>query len=86
MPPRILSIVIFFLVSALIAAAEDIQCSADTPLFGKKYDFTSFNIAMTVERTRNTPPSQTVDSLMFNICADLPPSERPAGDQVSTEN
>jgi hypothetical protein len=84
MPPRILSQVILFLISALVAAAEDFQCSDSTLLFGKKYDLRSLDVPLTVERTRSTPPSQMIDSLLFNICSDLPPGELPAGDQVRT--
>lgn len=82
MPSRIFGRIILLLLSALVAAAEDIECSNDATLFGKKYDLSSINIAMTVERTRSTPPSQMVDSLLFNICTDLKPSDLPANDQV----
>jgi hypothetical protein len=84
MPPRILSQAVLFLISALVAAAEDFQCSDSTSLFGKKYDLSVLDIPLTAERTRSTPPSQMVDSLLFNICSDLPPGELPAGEQVRT--
>ena len=84
MPPRILSRVVLFLISALVAVAEDFQCSDNTPLCGKIYDLRSLNVPLTVERTRSTPPTQMVDSLMFNICSDLTPGELPADDQVRT--
>jgi hypothetical protein len=82
MPPRILSQVFLFLVSALVAAAEDFQCSDNTLLFGKKYDLKALDIPLMVDRTRSTPPSQMFDSLLFNICSDLTPGDLPAGDQV----
>ena len=84
MPPRILSQVILFLISALVAAAEDFKCLDNTPLIGKIFDLTALDVSLTVERTRSTPPSQMVDSLLFNICSDLTPGELPAGDQVRT--
>ena len=47
------------------------------------YDLTPLQGEHTVSRTRNTPPSSWVDSVRFDLCADLKPQDGVAvGDQV----
>ena len=47
------------------------------------YDLTPLQGEHTVSRTRETPPSNWVDSVRFNLCADLKPQDGvAAGDQV----
>jgi autophagy-related protein 27 len=82
MPPRILSTIAFILLVAAAAIAEDFECSASTVLSGHEYDLTSLNAAKSVERTRNTPPTTMIDTLVFNICSELESKDLPAGDQV----
>lgn len=81
MPSRILYQILLLLLSALVASAEDIECSDHASLFGKIYDLSSLDVAMTAQRTRSTPPTEMIDTLEFNICKDLPPNDGPANDQ-----
>ena len=47
------------------------------------YDLTPLQGEHTASRTRETPPSNWVDSVRFNLCADLKPQDGVgAGDQV----
>jgi len=47
------------------------------------YDLTPLQGEHTVSRTRDTPPSSWVDSVRFDLCADLKPQDGVAvGDQV----
>ncbi|KAG8753829.1 hypothetical protein FRC14_005701 [Serendipita sp. 396] len=84
MPPRILPRLLIILISAFIALAEDFECKADNNIAGHTYDLTTLNVAKTVERTRQIPPSSMLDSIRFNICADLPSSDLPEHDQCPT--
>jgi autophagy-related protein 27 len=50
---------------------------------GLTYDLTHLQGEHTVLRTRETPPSSWVDSVRFDLCADLKPQDGvAAGDQV----
>lgn len=47
------------------------------------YDLTPLQGEHTVSRTRDTPPSSWIDSVRFDLCADLKPQDGvAAGDQV----
>ncbi|KAG8816041.1 hypothetical protein FRC17_000491 [Serendipita sp. 399] len=81
MPPWILHKLLIVLLSAFIALAEDFECKTENHLAGREYDLTSLNVVKTVERTRQSPPTTMLDSIRFNICADLPSSELPEHDQ-----
>jgi hypothetical protein len=60
--------------SVLFAWAEDFDCKPT--LEGSLYDFTSLgNGEHVVNRTRETPPTKTVDSLAFDLCGDLKSKE-----------
>lgn len=69
------------LLSALVAAAEDFECRENTQIKGNEYDLTSLNAARSASRERNTPPTTMVDSIRFNLCADLESSDLPEQDQ-----
>jgi hypothetical protein len=47
---------------------------------GATFDLTRLSGEHTVNRTRNLPPTKMVDSLRFNLCSDLEPSEDVAED------
>lgn len=83
MPPRILPPLLVLLVAVLLVAAEDLSCTANVQISGQEYDWTSLNIAKTAERTRNTPPTTMIDSILFNICSELESQDVPPDDQVS---
>ncbi|KAJ2918586.1 hypothetical protein MD484_g1855, partial [Candolleomyces efflorescens] len=58
----------------LFAWAEDFDCKPT--LEGNLYDFTSLgNGEHVVNRTRETPPTKTIDVLAFDLCGDLKPKE-----------
>ncbi|PVG00393.1 hypothetical protein CPB86DRAFT_755026 [Serendipita vermifera] len=84
MAPRILSTLALILLVAASVIADDFECSASTTISNHEYDMTSLNIPMTAQRTRDTPPTTMVDTLLFNICSELESKGLPAGDECPT--
>jgi hypothetical protein len=68
------SIPFLLLVLCQSALADDFDCKPS--LEGSHYDFTSLgNGEHVVNRTRETPPTQIIDSLAFDLCGDLKTKE-----------
>ena len=64
----------FLLILCQVVLADDFDCKPT--LEGSHYDLTSLgNGEHVVNRTRETPPTQMVDSLAFDICGDLKTKE-----------
>lgn len=62
-------------------SAEDFDCKIQKDDFA--YDLTSLAGEYSVSRTRETPPSVMVDTVTFNLCADLTAQQGiPESDQV----
>jgi hypothetical protein len=83
MPPRLLPPLLVVFISALLATADDFTCAPTTLISGKEYDLSALNVVKTVSRTRQTPPSTMIDTITFNLCADIELNDTPAADQVS---
>ena len=75
-----LPLALFLLAQSVLA--DDFDCKPT--LGGHIYDFTSLgNGEHVVNRTRETPPTKTIDSLAFDLCGDLKVKEDvPEHDQV----
>ncbi|KAF5393282.1 hypothetical protein D9757_000607 [Collybiopsis confluens] len=65
------SAVLYLLFSCLatLIAASDFKCQVTVDQ--RKFDLSSLNAEQNVTRTRSTPPTTMLDSLVFNICEDL---------------
>ena len=77
-----LSLISLFLLSTSVRGQEDpFNCHFTTN--GQSYDLTKLAGEHVATRTRDTPPSIMVDSLRFDLCADLKKVEGVAeADQV----
>lgn len=63
-------------------ATFDCHVSAE----GADFDLSKLAGEHTVNRTRNLPPTKMIDSLRFNLCADIQPLEGVAeSDQVGVK-
>ncbi|PPQ67281.1 hypothetical protein CVT25_005865 [Psilocybe cyanescens] len=73
----ILVIFLYLLLDATSVLAADSETPFDCHLTvdNTKFDLTSLAGVHTVNRTRDTPPTKTVDSLRFDLCAELKPQE-----------
>lgn len=61
---------LFFFLSTSVQAQDDaFNCHITTN--GQNYDLTKLAGEHVVTRTRDTPPTTMVDSLRFDLCADL---------------
>lgn len=79
------SLISLFLISGLVSAQENTASSFDCHVKVNSLNFNLTKLAgeQTVSRTRETPPSTMVDTLRFDLCADLKPLDGVAeGDQV----
>lgn len=54
-----------------VYAQSEFDCRISLDGGKRKYDLTSLAGEHTLSRTRDTPPSQIVDELRFNLCGDL---------------
>ncbi|KII92470.1 hypothetical protein PLICRDRAFT_103090 [Plicaturopsis crispa FD-325 SS-3] len=72
-----LSLVFLFLVlhTALVSAQDDASFDCHLTIDSYKYDLTQLAGEHTVSRTRDTPPSSMVDTLRFDLCAELKPQD-----------
>jgi len=66
-----LTLSLFLLLSSLVSAAEEAPFDCHITLASAKYDLTKLAGPHTVSRTRDTPPTTMVDTLTFDLCADL---------------
>ncbi|KAE9411462.1 hypothetical protein BT96DRAFT_961350 [Gymnopus androsaceus JB14] len=72
---------LFFLLSCYVPtiAAEDFNCLIE---IGKtKFNLTSLNAEQTASRTRITPPTTMLDTVLFNLCDSLKTQDVAEGDQ-----
>jgi hypothetical protein len=62
---------------ALLLAAANAQLDSNchTAIGNKKYDFSALSGEHTVSRTRETPPTNMMDTLRFDVCNALSPLE-----------
>ena len=74
---------IFVIVLNIIHAKSDSTFDCHVTVENLKFDLTSLIGEHVINRTRETPPTTMVDSLRFNLCADLEPQgDLPEQDQV----
>lgn len=59
----------------MLAADSETPFDCHLTVDNTKFDLTSLAGVHTVNRTRDTPPTKTVDSLRFDLCAELKPQE-----------
>jgi hypothetical protein len=71
MIPRLLLVwtCILSVVSVVVRADDPFDCHLTVDSF--KFDLTSLAGEHTLSRTRETPPSSMLDTVRFNLCADL---------------
>lgn len=62
---------IFVIVLNIIHAKSDSTFDCRVTVENIKFDLTSLSGEHVIHRTRETPPTTTVDSLIFNPCKDL---------------
>jgi hypothetical protein len=80
---------LFFLLPLLSRTLADEQPSFDCHVTasGAEFDLTKLDTVYIVNRTRDMPPTKMIDSLRFNLCADLKPLEDIKDeDQVRIDN
>ncbi|OSX66201.1 hypothetical protein POSPLADRAFT_1132639 [Postia placenta MAD-698-R-SB12] len=71
-----LKISLLLLLSAWASAAEDEgDFSCHVSYNGLKYDLTKIKGQQVVKRTRETPPSTMIDTVVFDLCEGLQPDE-----------
>jgi hypothetical protein len=81
LPTLLLFVLLLSAPSSLADDGEPFNCQATVK--GVKFDLTPLAGGHTVNKTRNTPPTSTTDSLRFDLCDDLKQLEGvPEGDQV----
>lgn len=74
---------IFVIVLNIIYAKSDPTFDCRVTIENMEFDLTSLSGEHVINRTRETPPTTMVDSLRFNLCADLEPqADLPEQDQV----
>jgi hypothetical protein len=74
---------IFVIVLNIIHAKSDLTSDCRVTIENIMFDLTSLSGEHVINRTRETPPTTMVDSLRFNLCADLEPkSDLSEQDQV----
>jgi len=64
---------IFVIVLNIIHAKSDSTFDCRVTIENMEFDLTSLSGEHVINRTRETPPTTMVDSLRFNLCADLEP-------------
>ena len=74
---------IFVIVLNIIHVKSDLTSDCRVTVENIMFDLTSLSGEHVVNRTRETPPTTMVDSLRFNLCADLElQGDLPEQDQV----
>lgn len=73
----------FILGNGVLPARADTPFDCHITLGNNKFDLTTLAGEQVVNKTRNTEPTSTVDSLKFNLCSDLTiQPDIPESDQV----
>lgn len=67
----------YLLLNATLVLGTDSETSFNCHLTvdNNTFDLTSLGGVRTVTRTRDTPPTKVVDSLRFDLCAELKPQD-----------
>ena len=65
-----------------ILASEEPAFDCTFQIENRNFNLTNLGREISIERTRETPPSRMVDTVLFNLCDDLKPKAIAKEDQV----